>query len=67
MRELKVLTGNTVIIATPETVIRGVVESATRAFITLTRAESLDGPSPVEIAGLVLVPVAKVSYIQAGV
>lgn len=64
MRELKLLTGKTVIVATSEATVRGVVESATRAFITLTAAESLDGPNPVAITGFVLVPVPKVSYVQ---
>lgn len=64
MRELKLLTGKTVIVSTPEATVRGVVESATRAFITLTSAESLDGPTPVAITGFVLVPVPKVSYVQ---
>ncbi|MFJ4284024.1 hypothetical protein ACIPY0_00090 [Paenarthrobacter nicotinovorans] len=64
MRELKLLTGKTVLVSTPEATIRGVVESATRAFITLAAAESLDGPNPVAIQGFVLVPVPKVSYVQ---
>lgn len=64
MRELKLLTGKTVIVATPEATVRGVVESATRTFITLTAAESLDGPNPAPIVGFVLVPVPKVSYVQ---
>ncbi len=64
MRELKLLTGKTVIVSTPEATVRGVVESATRAFITLTSADSLGGPTPVPIVGFVLVPVPKVSYVQ---
>lgn len=64
MRELKLLTGKTVLIATPEATVRGIVESATRAYVTLTSAESLDGPTPVAITGFVLIPVVKVSYVQ---
>jgi hypothetical protein len=64
MRELKVLTGKTAIISTPEVTFRGVVESASRGFVTLTLAESLGGAEPVAIVGFVLVPVAKINYVQ---
>ncbi|UOE45482.1 hypothetical protein [Agromyces larvae] len=64
MRELKTLTGRTVIVATSETAIRGVVESATRSFVTLVEAESLEESQPVKIAGFVLVPVPRVVYVQ---
>lgn len=64
MRELKLLTGRTVVLATPATTIRGIIESATRQFVTLVTAETLDGPNPVAIIGAVLVPVAQISYVQ---
>lgn len=64
MRELKTLTGRTVIVSTTAADFRGVVESASRQFVTLTAAEAVSGPEPVALAGLVLVPVARVSYVQ---
>jgi hypothetical protein len=64
MRELKLLTGRRVIIVTDATAIDGVVESATRSAVTLLKGTAVDGPNPVEIDGLVIVPVAKISYVQ---
>lgn len=64
MRELKLLTGKTVVVATPATAVRGVVGAATRNMLEVVEAVAVDGRSPVPIAGSVLIPVAQVSYVQ---
>lgn len=65
MRELKVLTGQTVVVATPDATVRGVLESATRHFVRLTSAQDVGSGNPEPIVGLVLIPVARLSYVQA--
>ncbi|MCT2085048.1 hypothetical protein M3D75_02860 [Microbacterium enclense] len=64
MRELKTLTGSTIVISTPDADLRGVVESASRQFVTLADVEAVSGPEPVALSGFVLVPVSRISYIQ---
>lgn len=64
VRELKTLTGSTIVISTPDADLRGVVESASRQFVTLTDVEAVSGPEPVALSGFVLVPVSRISYIQ---
>lgn len=64
MRELKVLTGRRVIVVTPDVSLEGVVESASRAAVTLCDARAVDGPHPVVVDGFVLVPVERISYVQ---
>lgn len=65
MRELKILTGRRVIIASEGATVRGILESATRAFVTLVEVEDVDRPEPTPIAGQVLIPVARIRYVQA--
>lgn len=64
MRELKVLTGKRVVVATAKVELRGVVESVTRSFVTLVQAEDVSSGSPVEITGFVLIPTPQVAYVQ---
>ncbi|ALE05516.1 hypothetical protein AL755_08540 [Arthrobacter sp. ERGS1:01] len=64
MRELKVLTGKRVIVVTADTALAGVLESATRAAVTLCDAAAVDGPQPVPVDGFVIVPVSRISYVQ---
>ena len=64
MRELKLLTGRTVIVATPATTVRGVVESASRSFLTLVTAVCLDTTPEIPIDGSVMFPVSTISYVQ---
>ena len=64
MRELKTLTGRTVVVASDGATLRGVLDSATRAFVTLVDVADVDRPTPVPIAGAVLIPAARVTYVQ---
>jgi hypothetical protein len=64
VRELKTLTGRTVIVVTGETALEGVVESATRTCVTLVDARAVDGPTPVPVDGSVLVPTSRIAYVQ---
>lgn len=65
MRELKVLTGRRVVVASDGAILRGTIESATRAFVTLIDAEDVDRPEPTPLVGLVLIPAGRVRYVQA--
>lgn len=64
MRELKVLTGTTVVVASDGVTLRGVLESATKAFVTLVDAVDVSRPDPAPIAGMVLIPASRVNYVQ---
>ena len=64
MRELKTLTGRTVVVASDGATLRGVLESATRSFVTLVEVVAVDRPQQTPIAGSVLVPVPRISYVQ---
>lgn len=64
VRELKLLTGRRVVVATEKAELRGVVESATRAFLTLTAADDVTGGPPRPIVGFVLVPVPRIAHVQ---
>ncbi|HQE47481.1 MAG TPA: hypothetical protein PKY48_09985 [Rhodoglobus sp.] len=64
MRELKLLTGRRVVVATEKAELRGVVESATRAFLTLTAADDVTSGPPRPIVGFVLVPVPRIAHVQ---
>jgi len=64
VRELKTLTGRKVIVVTSETALEGVIESATRTCVTLVTARAVDGPTPVPVDGAVLVPAARIAYVQ---
>ena len=65
VRELKILTGSRVVVASDGATLRGVLESATRSFITLVDAEDVDRTEPVALAGSVLIPASRVRYVQA--
>jgi hypothetical protein len=65
MRELKVLTGRTVVVASDGVTLRGVLESATKSFVTLIEAVDVGRPDPSPIAGMVLIPASRVNYVQA--
>lgn len=64
MRELKTLTGRTVVVASDGATLRGVLESATRSFVTLVDVVDVDRPDPVPVAGSVLVPASRITYVQ---
>ena len=64
VRELKLLTGRRVVVATEKAERRGVVESATRAFLTLTAADDVTSGPPRPIVGFVLVPVPRIAHVQ---
>lgn len=64
VRELKVLTGRRVVVATAKAELRGVVESATRAFLTLTAADDVSSGPPRPISGFVLIPVPQIAHVQ---
>ena len=64
VRELKLLTGRRVVVATEKAELRGVVESATRAFLTLTAADDVTSGPPRPIVGFVLVPVPQIAHVQ---
>ena len=64
VRELKLLTGRRVVVATEKAELRGVVESATRAFLTLTAADDVSSGPPRPIVGFVLVPVPRIAHVQ---
>ncbi len=64
VRELKLLTGRRVVVATEKAELRGVVESATRAFLTLTAADDVTSGPPRPIVGFVLVPVPRIAHVQ---
>lgn len=64
MRELKILTGRKVIVVTDATALEGIIESATRTCVTLADARAVDGPNPVPVDGVVLIPTARVAYVQ---
>lgn len=65
MRELKVLTGRTVVVASTGATVRGVIESVTRSFVTLVDAVEVGAGSPKPIDGMVLIPTGRVLYVQA--
>ncbi|WP_137843851.1 hypothetical protein [Microbacterium sp. 2FI] len=65
MRELKLLTGKTVVISSTGATVRGVLESATRSFVTLVDAVDVSSTDPKPIAGMVLIPASRVNYVQA--
>lgn len=64
MRELKTLTGRTVVVASDGATLRGVLDSATRSFVTLVDVVDVDRPEPTPIAGAVLVPASRITYVQ---
>ena len=64
MRELKTHTGRTVVVASDGATLRGVLESATRSFVTLVDVVAVDRPEPTPIAGAVLVPASRITYVQ---
>lgn len=64
MRELKMLTGQRVIVSADGATLRGVLESATRAFITLVDVEDVERPTPTLVAGAVIIPASRVKYVQ---
>jgi hypothetical protein len=65
MRELKLLTGRRIVVqAEGDVVLSGVVESATRALLTLIDARQVDARGEIPIAGVVLVPTARIQYVQ---
>lgn len=64
MRDLKVLTGQRVVIAGEGSTLRGVLESATRQFVTLVDVEDVDRGDPVPVRGKVLIPARRVLYVQ---
>lgn len=64
MRELKSLTGQTVIVASEGATLRGVIESATRSLVTLVDVVDVDRPDPVPVSGAVLIPASRVKYVQ---
>lgn len=64
MRELKTLTGRTVVVASDGATLRGVLESATRSFVTLVDVVDVDRPVPAPISGAVLVPSSRITYVQ---
>lgn len=65
MRELRALTGRTVVVCSDGATLRGVLESATRAFVVLVDVWDVDRPTPTPVDGLVLVPASRVKYVQA--
>lgn len=65
MRELKVLTGKTVVVSSTGATVRGVLESVTRSFVTLVDAVDVGTPTHTPIAGMVLIPASRVNYVQA--
>ena len=64
VRELKLLTGRRMVVATEKAELRGVVESATRTFLTLTAADDVTSGPPRPIVGFVLVPVPRIAHVQ---
>ncbi|QOC24831.1 hypothetical protein IC744_16340 [Microbacterium hominis] len=64
MRELKLLTGHLVVIAADAVTLRGVIESASRSAVKLVNAEDVTAPQRALIAGAVLVPTARIQYVQ---
>ena len=52
------------VVATEKAELRGVVESATRAFLTLTAADDVTSGPPRPIVGFVLVPVPRIAHVQ---
>ncbi|WP_431785370.1 hypothetical protein [Microbacterium maritypicum] len=64
MRELKTLTGRTVVVASDGATLRGVLESATRSFVTLVEVVAVDRAEPTLIAGAVLIPASRITYVQ---
>ncbi|TFD58042.1 hypothetical protein E3T43_07285 [Cryobacterium sp. Hh7] len=64
MREFKLLTGQRVIVVSDSASLRGVVDSATRSSMTLRDVESVGGPSPYPVDGVVIVPISKINYVQ---
>lgn len=64
MRELKTLTGRTVVVASDGATLRGVLESATRSFVTLVDAVDVSRPDHSSIAGAVLMPARRIQYVQ---
>lgn len=64
MRDLKVLTGQRVVVASEGSTLRGVIESASRGFVTLVDVTDVGRPEPVPVIGQVLVPTRRVLYVQ---
>lgn len=64
MRDLKVLTGQRVIVASDGSTLRGVLESATRGFVSLVDATDVGRPEPVPVLGRVLIPAGRILYVQ---
>ena len=65
MRDLKVLTGCRVVVASDGATLRGTLESATRAFVTIVDAEDVTRHDAIALAGAVLVPTGRILYVQA--
>lgn len=64
MRDLKILTGHRVVVSADGSVLRGVLESATRRFVTLIDVDDVERGEPKPVKGTVLVPVSRVRYVQ---
>lgn len=65
MRDLKQLTGRQVIVAARDLSLRGVIETASADFLTLTGAEELEpGGDPKPIDGLMLVRASAIDFVQ---
>lgn len=64
MRDLKVLTGQLVVVSSVGATLRGVLESATRSFVSLVDVVDVDRPEPVQVPGSVLIPTSRVLYVQ---
>jgi len=65
VRELKVLTGQRVVVVSDGASVRGILESATRSFVTIVDGEDVDRPEPLPIVGAVLIPAQRIHYVQA--
>lgn len=64
MRALKLLTGRTVIVGTPATTVRGVIESSDNEVVTLVEAVALETGQEIVVDGLLLLPISRVDYVQ---
>lgn len=64
MRDLKVLTGQRVVVASEGSTLRGVLESATRRFVSLVEVTDVGRPEPVPVVGRVLIPAGRILYVQ---
>lgn len=65
MRELKLLTGTRVVVASDGAAVRGILESATKEFVTLVDATDVSSPQAAPILGSVLIPSPRIQYVQA--